>query len=395
MTMQALLAIKKYFMRLKKTGFLVMLLSLLFAGNLSAQQAAPAVKAGGTFSNMVPIMMLIIALVLAFVIYAMGQVLITLIRQVLDKRGGTIFSVILVVVCSLLPAVSGAQDAGTVVVKVANNYGGLSATGFWSFVSVIGIEIIAILFLLFFIKRIQDELQPQPEKSAAPTTDRLKKWWIKTNNKFFTRAVPVAKEADILLDHDYDGIKELDNSLPPWWSWGFVLTIIFSVVYLLHFHVLGSGKNPTEEYQAAMQKAAVELEAYNAKNMDRIDELHLKMSTAGGITEGNEIFQQVCWACHGKEGEGGAGPNLTDDYWMHKGSLADVYHSIKTGYPDKGMQAWEKQYTPKQINNLASFIKTLKGKKPANAKAPEGEFYEETIEEADSSVVKKEMSAGN
>jgi cytochrome c oxidase cbb3-type subunit 3 len=232
--------------------------------------------------------------------------------------------------------------------------------------------VIAILVMLFFIKRMQQELLPVKEKVKSVA---LKEWWARINNKFFTQAVPLEKEADVMLDHDYDGIKELDNSLPPWWKYGFVITIFFAAAYLIHFQVLGSGNNPTQEYEAELKTAAIQKEAYEAKNKDRVDENNIVMSDAAGIAAGKEIFQTACWACHGKGGEGGAGPNLTDEYWIHKGSLNDIYHTIKVGYPDKGMQAWEKQYSPKQMAELASYVKTLKGTNPPNPKAPQGDLY--------------------
>ena len=123
----------------------------------------------------------------------------------------------------------------------------------------------AILGLLFFIKRIQQELLPAKEKVRSMA---LKEWWARVDNKFFTKAVPLEKEADVMLDHDYDGIKELDNALPPWWKYGFIITIFFAVAYLMHFHVLGSGNNPTQEYEAELKRAAVKMEAYAAKNKD-------------------------------------------------------------------------------------------------------------------------------
>jgi cytochrome c oxidase cbb3-type subunit 3 len=148
--------------------------------------------------------------------------------------------------------------------------------------------------------------------------------------------------------------------------------------------VLGSGKNPTEEYEAELQKAKVEMQAYEAKNKDKVDENNIQLADATGLAEGREIFQQTCWACHGKMGEGGAGPNLTDDYWLHNGSLNDIYHTIKTGYPDKGMQSWEKQFSPKQISHIAGFIKSLKGTNPPNGKAPQGDLFTEATAVADS-----------
>lgn len=358
-------------MRFTKTVFI--LITLLVAGSsiVLAQAGDTAVKEVRSSNNMLAILLIIISLLFAFVIYAMGQVLLTLTRQVMDKNKLSIkiLPALLIIGLSLFSSTAQAQEA---VVKVLPNYGGLDATSFWVLVFTIGIETVAILVMLFFIKRMQQELAPAKVKVPSIA---FAQWWTRINNKFFTRAVPVEKEADILLDHDYDGIKELDNALPPWWKYGFIITIFFAVVYMFHFHVLGSGNNPTEEYTAEMLRASVQMEAHAAKSKDKVDENNIVLADAGGIASGGEIYQQACFACHGKLGEGGAGPNLTDDYWLHKGSLNDIYHSIKTGYPDKGMQAWEKQYSPKQISNITSYIVKLRGTKPANGKLPQGDIY--------------------
>ena len=126
-----------------------------------------------------------------------------------------------------------------------------------------------------------------------------------------------------------------------------------------------------------MEKARIEKEVYEAQNKDKIDEEHVPMADAVGIANGKEIFHApaMCASCHGQLGEGGAGPNLTDDYWIHKGSLSDIYQSIKHGYPDKGMQAWGSTFTPKEISYLASYIKSLKGSNPPGAQPPKGDLY--------------------
>jgi cytochrome c oxidase cbb3-type subunit 3 len=271
---------------------------------------------------------------------------------------------------------SGFAQTATEAVKETPNYGGLSANNFYAFVAVILAEIFAILFLAFSIKRIYQELLPE-KIVATVKTSRFKDWWSVVDKKFFTRAVAVEREADIMLDHNYDGIHELDNSLPPWWKYGFIITIVIAFVYLGYFHVLGSGKNPTEEYAVEMENARIEKEIYEASNKDKVDEKNIPMADAGGIKAGQVLFETNCAACHLKDGGGNVGPNLTDDYWLHKGSLNDIYHTIKVGYPDKGMQAWNTQFTPKQMSQIASYIKSLKGTKPAIAKAAQGDLYEE------------------
>lgn len=360
-------------MRFTKTLLLPLVLFLLSINIVQAQDANLPKEVTSSF-NMLAITMIAVALILAFVIFAMGQVLLTLVRQMLEKQksnaGASVW--LLLVFLSLVSIPGHAQDTVTEeAVKVLPNYGGLSATAFWILFITILTEIIVILFMMFYINRIKQELVPARVKKPL----RLAAWWKRMDRKFFTNAVAVERESDIQLDHDYDGIKELDNSLPPWWKWGFIITIFFAVFYLMNFHVFGNGKNPTEEYEAELAAAKIKLAAYNAKNKDKVDENNIVLADESGIAKGREIFQQVCWACHGKLGEGGAGPNLTDEYWLHKGSLNDIFQSIKHGYPDKGMQAWEKQYSPKDISNLTSYISTLKGTNPPNAKAPQGELF--------------------
>ncbi|MEO6670335.1 MAG: cbb3-type cytochrome c oxidase N-terminal domain-containing protein [Ferruginibacter sp.] len=357
--------------------------SMLFLSTQGYAQDANSTKTVTSSNNLAETFMIIIALLLAFVIWGMGQVLVALGRQALEKSKSqnNILSVILLLGFSLLSFTAGAQDAEKL--NVVTNYGGMNGTGFWMLSIVIFIEIVLIAFLMFSIRRIQTELLPQ--KAKGKSFD-FSSWWSTLDKRIFTKAVAVEKEADVLLDHDYDGIRELDNALPPWWKYGFVITIVVAVIYLFNFHVMGFGKNPIEEYQEEIAQAQVAKEEYDAKNKDRIDESNLKMPDASGIAAGKNIFTTACWACHGKQGEGGAGPNLTDDYWLHKGSLTDVYASIKHGYPDKGMQAWEKNYSPKEINNLAAFIKTLRGTNPPNQKAVQGDLFSEGI--SDSTISK-------
>jgi cytochrome c oxidase cbb3-type subunit 3 len=327
----------------------------------------------------------------------MGRVLVELGRQVLEKqkKNAPIMTVLVLLGLSFLSQTVMAQDpTAASTVKVVPNYGGLSETTFYIFLTVLATEVVTILFLAFSMKRIYAELLP--EKEVVPgERSKLRTWWTRIDSKYFTRAVSVEKEADVLLDHDYDGIRELDNALPPWWKYGFYFTIGVAFIYLLNFHVLGLGKNPTEEYNAEMENARIEKEIFESQNKDRVDENNVPMPDANGLAIAKDIFTTKCWTCHGKLGEGGAGPNLTDDYWLHKGSLNDIFHSIKTGYADKGMQSWATVYNPKEISYLAGYIKTLHGTNPPNAKAPQGDLYTElpTATAADSAKTIKQDSA--
>jgi cytochrome c oxidase cbb3-type subunit 3 len=117
-----------------------------------------------------------------------------------------------------------------------------------------------------------------------------------------------------------------------------------------------------------------------------VDENNVLLADAAGIAEGKTLFIQSCVACHAADGGGGIGPNLTDDFWIHGGSMNNIYKTIKVGYPEKGMQSWESMYSPVQMKNLSSFIKSLKGTKPAVPKAPQGVVDEIPVLPADSIV---------
>jgi cytochrome c oxidase cbb3-type subunit III len=275
----------------------------------------------------------------------------------------------------LTPFHGWAQDSTKVAVAPhVANYGGLSSAAFYVIVMVFSLEVIIIFFMAFFIRRFSAELLPQKPKVEGKRSG-LRVWWSRFDKLVLTRATPVAQEADVMLDHDYDGIRELDNPLPPWWKYGFYITIGVAVVYLFYFQVFGIGKNPAQEYQAEMEQAKIQKAAYDATNKDKIDEDHVPMADAASLAKAKDIFETKCFVCHGKLGEGGVGPNLTDNYWLHKGSLNDIYKSIKNGYPDKGMPSWSSFYTPKEISYLASYVTTLHGTNPPNAKAPQGDLY--------------------
>lgn len=365
-----------------KTVFTIF--SLLTASAITAQTTAAAQPATSE-NNGLAVLFVIMIVLLAFVIWGLGHVLTALGRQVLEKnrKPSNIPALIMFLGFSLLSQLVFAQDAAVKAVENLPNYGGLSATTYYFFLSVLVMEVVVILFLVFLIRRMYTELLPEKPMQAKEST-RFADWWSSLDKKLFTRAVPVEQEEDVLLDHDYDGIKELDNALPPWWKYGFYITIGVAFIYLLNFHVFGIGLNPAQEYNAEMERARIKKEIYEASNKDRIDENNVPMAAADGIQAGKNLFQANCVACHLADGGGSVGPNLTDNYWLHKGSLNDIYNTIKNGYPDKGMQSWSGNFTPKEISYLASYIKTLVGTKPAVPKPAQGDFYVDVVAVADS-----------
>jgi cytochrome c oxidase cbb3-type subunit 3 len=338
-------------------------------------------------TNWLEMLMIFTALVLLFVIWGLGQALLAFARQLSAKRKAagtaTIFLMLLAVVSEDLRAQA---DAVTAVAPDAD-YGGLSELQFWLLAGVIGVEVVVILFLAFLARRMYHALTGADERRVAEVREfGLARWWSRLDRDLMTRAVPVEREADVLLDHDYDGIRELDNALPPWWKWGFYVTVVVGVVYLFHFHVFGTGKDPGQEYAAEMAEARRQEELYKARTRDLVDENALTVSDAGGIAAGKALYAQSCVACHAADGGGGIGPNLTDVHWIHGGSLKDIYRTIKVGYPEKGMQSWQTVYSPVQMKHLASYVKSMQGLKPANPKAPQGDPYTEAPAAADSAA---------
>lgn len=194
--------------------------------------------------------------------------------------------------------------------------------------------------------------------------------------KSLTRSVPVAQEKDVLLDHNYDGIMELDNQLPPWWKWGFYFTIAFSVVYLLSYHVAGTGKLSHAEYEAEMLNAKLEKENRMKNSSGYVTaENVVALTDNAAIADGKSIYIKLCATCHGNEGGGNVGPNLTDQYWINGGGIHNIFHTITEGVPAKGMISWKSQLSPKDIQCVASFILTMQGTTPPGAKEPQGEKW--------------------
>ncbi len=210
---------------------------------------------------------------------------------------------------------------------------------------------------------------------------------IRLVTKYMTRLQPMEKEKDLLFHHDFDGILELDNRIPPWFNFLFYGTIIWSVIYLMVFHVFDDGQIQSKEYLAEINQAKIERD-YLIKTGAFINEETVTfVNDAATLAEGKDVYTKNCVACHTADGGGLVGPNLTDEYWVHGGGIKNVFKVIKDGVPSKGMISWQTQLDPKKMQAVASYILTMQGTKPANPKAPEGQKWEEP--KADSTAVKK------
>lgn len=184
------------------------------------------------------------------------------------------------------------------------------------------------------------------------------------------------KVEDKLLDHDFDGIQEFDNPLPPWWVGLFFLTIVYSVVYVIYFHVSGFGPSQRDEYLSEIntfkaQKLATS-SAASPEETFKEGETYVAMADESALAAGGQIYKTNCSSCHGLAGEGGIGPNLADNFWLHGGSYNEIVNTIVKGVPEKGMISWKPILSKKEILQVASYLETLKGTTPPNPKAPQG-----------------------
>jgi len=359
----------------KKTKLI--LLALLMPLINFSQEVAP--KAPTVFSNPLFNTLLALVILLLIIIAALS----TVIKNLGDsdhmkhqqKNSGSGKAVSLAFLFSLI-ALSGDASTGH-----DWSVGGISLGTFYFMCAVILMEIVIIASLIIVIRRFT-KLVGEEKRGVA----RLKE---KTIFDQLNDAVDIENEAEILMDHEYDGIRELDNNLPPWWKYGFYLTIVVSIIYLIHYHGAKTGNLQAAEYTNELKDAELSIAEYMKTSANNVDESSVKLLTAeADLAIGKDLFISTCAACHGKLGEGGVGPNMTDDYWVHGGSVKDIFKTIKYGWPDKGMKSWKEDLSPMQIAQVTSFIKTLRGTNPPNGKEKQGDLYSEETVQSDSTAVK-------
>lgn len=200
--------------------------------------------------------------------------------------------------------------------------------------------------------------------------------WYKNLMKWLRKSDSVENEDQLLLEHDYDGIKELDNNLPTWWVYLFYACILFGVIYVVRYDVLGAD-NQEVELKKEVAQAKIDIAEYMKTAPDLMDEKTVTLSTEpADLAEGKEIFTTNCAACHRADGGGQIGPNLTDDEWILGGGIKNIFHTLVNGGRDgKGMISWKGTLKPKEMQKVASYIISLKGSNPADPKAPEGEIW--------------------
>lgn len=344
-------------------------LSLLMSYGAFAQSSenVDTINPLSLFSNTMFNVLLAVIVLLVIIIVVLGSVLKDVASVRLEQgnknKGAIGIGLFILFMSSSESVLAQTAETTSTLVKLPDNI-------MYLLLSIIGFELLIILILLSCIKLFvkEEELVDEPDFFEA-----------------MNASVAIEREHEIMLDHNYDGIHELDNDLPPWWLYGFYLTIIFAFAYLLNYHVMNKGLLQADEYNTSMQVAALAKEEFQKKNANMVNESNVIILTdKAQIEKGEAIYKENCAACHGKLGEGGVGPNLTDDYWLHGGSIKDVFSSIKYGWPDKGMKSWQADLSPVQIHQISSFIKTLAGTNPPNGKAPQGDLYSDAAIASDS-----------
>lgn len=320
--------------------------------------------------------LLLVIVLLAFVVTGAAELYLERFKESGQSSSGNTASRLLLLVFALVaaPAMAQGDTSGAAVVPA------LSDTSLYTLIAVMLVELGVIFYMLINLRFLLSR-EKQVIKTIKPSFS-FAAWWEQ-----FNRFRPVQEEANIDLGHDYDGIRELDNRLPPWWLYGFYACILFGVIYLYRYHVSHSGALSAEEYQISVAKAAEEKDAYLAKAANKVDENTVVYQTSSDyLAGGKKIFIATCAACHLSDGGGSVGPNLTDDYFIHGNGIKDIFKTIKYGYAEKGMKSWKDDYTPAQIAQLASYVKSLHGTKPAKPKEPQGVLLEHTDSAAADSI---------
>ena len=245
--------------------------------------------------------------------------------------------------------------------------------------------LVAIEITMSAVDNIMYQLLTEEEKiklNENPNRSITDSNWYKKLVGFLVRPESsVVSEDQLLLEHDYDGIKELDNNLPPWWVYLFYASIIFGVVYMVRYEVLGAD-NQEMELQKEIAQAKIDVAEYMKTAPDMMDEKTVTLLTdPADLAVGKELYTTNCAAGHRADGGGQIGPNLTDEEWILGGGVKNIFHTLVNGGRDgKGMIAWKGTLKPKEMQKVASYIVSLKGSNPADAKAPEGEIWVDEAE---------------
>ncbi len=292
--------------------------------------------------------MMAFTVVLLFALYSVSKTASNVLKAVQDKFK----KASLLIVISLISSTSFAVDGGTESADMV-----FSNLSFWTIFSIDICIIAMIVYFAIFAKNVIKN-----SSTDTPPTSMFSS---------FTNAVDIDKEDSILLDHEYDGIRELDNDLPPWWKYGFYITIIWAVGYFFYYQVMEIGNLQTAEFKQEMADGEKEIAAYKAANPNMVNvETVTLLTDTDAIATGKEIYNTNCVACHAGNGGGGIGPNLTDNNWIYNGDIKGVFNTVSEG-AENGMIAWKDILNPEKIQFVSSYVLSME--EAVGGKEPQGD----------------------
>lgn len=360
---------------IKKISLFTVMFLLLNNSIQAATNAAPS-----SFWSNGPLMLMFLSiLILLVVIVILGKIVSGLVendtndvwKKIKENRK---MGMVLILMFSSLSGFS--QDAPVAAAKASTGLMfGMDATLFWVMLAVLLFEfiVLAVLSYVLFAFLVRKGL-------IKPIGSNWPKWM--QFQEMLGNNVPLEKDAELLTDHDYDGIQELDNGMPPMLKYIFVITVITAFAYWINYHVMEASPLPHEEYEIELEQAAIAKEAYLKKAGNSVDENTVVLSKEPSIiASGEKIYAQNCVACHGDKGQGGVGPNFTDSYWIHGGDIKSVFKTIKYGVAAKGMRSWQSEIKPGDMQAVASYIlNKLANTNVAGGKAPQGVLLSATTD---------------
>lgn len=376
---------------MKPIQFKLILLQTFFAFNLFSQNSN-VVEATSWWSSLstLDVLLVVIAGLLLIPILYFSKLLKYYIRRYIDsfwnKKTG-VYS-ILILTTLTAPIVASAQDTAGVLSAATS---GLSMLQYF-LIFIIILEVVVLIFFARILWKAIALMESQlvgEERTEVQKESALMRWWRKSNN-----FIPFDKEADLDTGHNYDGIRELDNNIPSWFTATFVITVFIAMFYLWYYHGAKIAPLSAEEYELANQEAEVEHERYLKTAGSNVDENNISFSTVNSdIEAGKKYYIANCATCHIADGGGNQGPNLTDNSWIYGCEAKDIYKTIKYGgKPGAGMQAWKDNFNDKQILELVSYVNSLKGTKPVKPKDPQGSVCEVKLMDSASVTILKDTS---
>lgn len=395
--MKIKLIVMKKFLNIIKFNFLSLLFLLSGVMPAFAQTEATAASAPATSSFVLDVntLLIIVIAILFFIILTLGYTLVASVDVYKKRKSGSVENSVKTILIAIL-CLGGLQVFGQDAAEATATAPAVAESMFsdakilrYLLFGVIILELIVIFAFVYWIRFFTGiaDLQIEKEKENKKLFKGMPSWWARAN-----RLKPMEEEDSLDVGHSYDGIRELDNATPPWFTIAFIATILFGIGYFWRYNIAHAAPNQFEELEIAQTKASIEHEAYLKTKGDAVNENTVKMLDADGIAAGKTLYDNNCTACHGKVGEGGVGPNLTDNYWLHGGTIGSVFKTIKVGVPEKGMMSWKDVFSADQIAELASYIKSIHNTNPPNAKEPQGDLFKEEAAGATSAT---DSSASN